>query len=192
MNRVLCTIALGGIVALSTLLAGCQSASATMRLAPTATPKQQYVQRFSQAYAVQRVHGEIEVVLTNSQDQPLSQIMHLRLLWKPMSGTKTDQPSTTNAIIDWYIIDGPSILRYKGAGLVLADQSGKQMWVSVKNATLKLATRTGDLSDPIGPATLTGTFNAKIDAAKVDSVLIRIKAANAVASNDEPASSIDH
>jgi hypothetical protein len=163
-----------------------------MRLEPAATPKQQYVQRFSQAYAVQRVHGEIEVVLVNSQDQAISQIMHLRLLWKPMSGTKTDQPSTTNAIIDWYIFDGTSTLRYKGAGLVLADQSGKEMWVSVKNATLKLATRRGDLSDPIGPATLTGAFDAKIDAAKVDSIIGQIKSATSDSATTGPAPADAH
>ena len=164
------------LVALLTVSTGCGShhRAATLRLQPQAD-KRPFVQRFPNAYAVRRDDGQIDVVLTDSTSNDLNLYMHLRLLWRPMSGTKTDQPSTTNAVIDWYVFsqtEPQKMLRYTGAGLVAANPSaGGRMYVSIRNATLRLAARRGDLVDPIGPSTLTGSFYATVDAGQVEQAL---------------------
>lgn len=163
-------------------LTGCAGQGAAVRLTPTAnnTTGHALSQQFEDAYAVVRPTGEIDVVLTGAPVvRELQQVMHLRILWKPMRGTKADQPSTTNAVIDWSIFDPAGgaradLLRYSGAGFVHAYRTGDDLQVKVRNATLKLADRRGGIDDPIGPATLTGTFTAKFDGARVDALLASV------------------
>lgn len=157
-------------------LGGCstQGRVATLRLQPQ-RDAEAFVQRFANAYAVTRDDGQTDVVLTDTTSNDLTLYMHLRLLWRPMSGTKTDQPSTTNAVIDWYVFsqDEPrKMLRYTGAGLVTANPSaGDKTYVSIRNASLRLAARRGDLVDPVGPSTLTGSFHAQVDSGQVERAL---------------------
>jgi hypothetical protein len=141
-----------------------------------------FLQRFAQASATDRSDAATDIVLSGAPDDGLNQLMHLRLLWRPMRGTKTDQPSTTNAVIDWYVWDAgsttggpPSVMKYTGAGLVMADRmKGGRLRVTVKNATVRLKSRRGSLVDPVGPATLTGSFVVPYDTAKVDNALASI------------------
>lgn len=155
---------------------------ATMRLASQST-RAIYSQRFTKSHATDRSESVTEIVLTDSPGEGLRQLMHLRLQWRPMRGTKNDQPSTTNAVIDWYVWDAtttdgpPAVNKYTGAGLVMADRlPAGLIRVTVKNATLTLRSQRGNLADPVGPATLTGTFITNYDTAEVDGALATIPA----------------
>ncbi len=154
---------------------GCADKGASIRLTPT-NGNAVLSQHFDDAYAVVRQTGEMDVVLsTTPKGAELTQLMHLRVLWKPMRGTKTDQPSTTNATIDWNIAGRNESLSYTGAGFVLAYRSGDDLQVTIRNAMLKLGSQRGGITDPIGPATLQGKFNAKIDAQRVDAALATLR-----------------
>ncbi len=156
--------------------------AATMRLTSTDATNV-FVQRFTHSHATNRTDTATDVVLTGSPDGNLNQLMHLRLLWRPMRGTKTDQPSTTNAVIDWYVWENktdapPAVLKYSGAGLVMADRlSGGRLRIDVRNATMTLRSKRGDMVDPIGQSTLTGKFITTFDTAAVDEAMASIPAA---------------
>jgi hypothetical protein len=121
--------------------------------------------------------GETDIVLTNNLEaggDALQQVVHLRILWKPMRGTKTDQPSTTNSVITWGIFEsngGADQLRYSGAGFVLAYRAGQRLNVTIRNATMRPVYHSGQIDDPIGSATLVGRFTAQIDPARVEAAL---------------------
>jgi hypothetical protein len=186
MKQAIRTAAVVGLTTLATIVGGgCagRPSNATLQLKPGAAPTETYLQRFDEAYAVRRANGETDVVLrvASSPERDLGQVMHLRVLWKPMRGTKTDQPSTTNAVIDWYVTGRPDaagrpeMLHYAGAGFVTTSASRDSVWVAVKNASLKLASRRGNLKDPVSPATLKGAFHATVNADRVDEALAGVK-----------------
>jgi hypothetical protein len=186
--RVPCVILLA--VVLATVGCSAQPRPATVQIVPQQPGSSRYVQRFTDTYAVQRNDGRTDVVLTETTQDGLDQYLHLRLLWRPMRGTKTDQPSTTNAVIDWYVFsqtDPNQFLRYTGAGLVSADPKGNGMDVTVRNATLRLAGRRGNLVDPLGPSTLKGAFRARVDGGRVDQTLAELQAATARGQGAGPA-----
>jgi hypothetical protein len=184
MNRTIRTAAVAGLTALATIVgaggcAGDKPRTATIQLKPGSAPKEVYLQKFDEAYAVLRSNGETDVVLrvAGSPKPELDQVMHLRILWKPMRGTKADQPSTTNAVIDWYVTGKPDatgrpeMLHFAGAGFVTTTPSRDAVWVAIKNASLKLASRRGSLKDPVSPATLKGSFYATVNPDRVDEAL---------------------
>jgi hypothetical protein len=171
-------------------MGGCASEGPSVLITPLNAEKTGVLsQEFDEAYAVVRQTGEMDIVLTESPTADrLQQIMHLRILWKPMRGTKSDQPSTTNAVIDWSIFDpangsGGDQLRYSGAGFVVAYRSGETLDVRIRNASVRLAARRGAIADPVGPATLQGRFDAKIDPARVEAALATLRGDAATSSS---------
>jgi hypothetical protein len=128
-----------------------------------------YQQPFAKAYAGRSEQGDFDVVLVRDGAAGKSvpavrQVMHVRVLWKPMKGTKLDHPTATNATIDWYVFDGSGaggMVAYSGAGFVDVQQSGGVATLDIRNATLKPTTREGGMIDPIGPARLQGTVVAR-------------------------------
>ena len=147
---------------------GC--AGGTTNLTVTSIQNHQtYQQPFTNAYAGRSEQGDFDVVAV--KDGParggaatVRHVMHVRVLWKPMTGTKLDHPTATNATIDWYVFDAsnPSALvAYSGAGFVSVQSSGGTATLDIRNATLKPVTREGGMVDPIGPAKVLGTVVAR-------------------------------
>ena len=130
---------------------------------------QSYQQEFSKAYAGRSEQGDFDVVLVREdrKDGPaggIRQVMHVRVLWKPMKGTKLDHPTATNATIDWYVFgdrNQPGMVAYTGAGFVNVQSSGGVATLDIRNATLTPTIRDGAMIDPIGPARLQGTVVAR-------------------------------
>jgi len=172
-------------VLLSALAAGCAGGGArdaALHLQPLTPGRPDYVQRFGQVYATPNAAGGNDVLLVDRSHPAVEQYLHVKVLWRPMSGMKADQPSATNAAIDWYVVsrdpDRPGVLRYAGAGFVLAQPANdERLRVEVRNASVKLERRDGDVYDPIGPAKLDGTFTATLDAGRVSTVLAELDAA---------------
>jgi hypothetical protein len=176
-------------VAASLLLLGCITGcandnSADLRLTCTET-KNTFTQQFADAYVSKGSEGDTEVVLVNDAacaktGTDVRQVMHLKVLWRPSPGTKQSHPSYTNAALHWYVFNqgsaAPDVLEYTGAGFVtLADAAGGTQ-VTIRNATLKpSAASNGSLSDPVGPARLTGSFLARKSAKRVNDLLAEVK-----------------
>jgi hypothetical protein len=155
-------------------------------------------QTFSQAYMTHNPNGDYDVVLVHDAnsdnvasdgDGPLTpttvtplQIVHIRVYWKPVRGTKGDHPASTNANVRWYVFgsrpnESADLLEYSGAGLVLVDENGPTADITIRNAFLKPTTRRGSMADPLGSSTMTGTISAKVDDRRVGDVLTEVKAA---------------
>jgi hypothetical protein len=137
---------------------------------------QTYLQPVSKAYAGRSDDGDLDVVLVSDDGNApktvatgVRQVMHIRVLWKPMKGVKLDNPTATNAAIDWYVFSDPDkagagsdgLVAYTGAGFVNVQQSGSTVTLNIRNATLSPTTRQGGMIDPLGGAKLQGAVVAR-------------------------------
>lgn len=186
---------------------GCGQKSAELTLTSLES-NTTFLQQFSKAYVTKGATGGSEIVLVDKQavsgagtpgeTVPASasgatavrQVMHLKVLWKPQRGTKQSHASYTNAGLRWYVIGdtGHDVLEYSGAGFVALQETAAGTQVTIRNATLKpVGAPRGGLSDPVGPARLTGTFIAKKSSQRVKSLLAEVK--SAVASAEVPQAS---
>ena len=147
---------------------GCAPASTDL-IITSLKNHQVYQQQFSKAYAGQSDQGDYDVVLVredraNGFGTGVKQVMHIRVLWKPMKGTKLDHPTATNAAIDWYVFGDasrPEMVAYSGAGFVKVEKSGDIAELEIRSATLTPAMRDPGMADPIGRARLQGTVVAR-------------------------------
>lgn len=164
-----------------------------------------YLQTFSNAYVSKAGNGGAEIVLIEDQSvrgaadagdavpaasdaaapTAVRQVMHLKILWKPQRGAKQSHPSYTNAGLHWYVFTqpaasgaAPDVLEYRGAGFVTLTETAAGTEVTIKHATVKpVGTPRGSLTDPVGPARLTGTFLAKQSPKRVNALLAEVKTA---------------
>ena len=165
----------GLLLPLTLLLVGC-AGNPTSLTVTSLQNHQTYQPQFSTAYAGRSEQGDLDVVLVRDGAKAASaggvrQLVHVRVLWKPMKGTKLDHPTATNATIDWYVYEPgtggaggagtPSVVAYTGAGFVSVSTSNGLTTLNVRNATLSPAAREGGMVDPIGRARLEGTIVAK-------------------------------
>ena len=180
---------------------GCGAKPAELRLTCLESDAT-FLQHFPKAYVGKGATGGTEVVLVDEQPvgnarpnggdaipaaaaspgaaPAVRQVMHLKVLWKPQRGTKQSHPSYTNAGLRWYVIGdgGRDVLEYSGAGFVALTETPAGTQVTIRNATLKpVGTPKGALTDPVGPARLTGTFIAKKSPRRVSALLAEVKTA---------------
>jgi hypothetical protein len=171
-------LALALVVIVSGL--GCAKNSADLRLTCLES-NNAFTQQFPKAYISKGAEGNTEIVLVN--DTPTAtgsadvrQVMHVKVLWRPQKGTKQGHPSYTNAALHWYVIDGADVLEYTGAGFVAMGDAIGGTKVTIRNATVKpTASFKGSLSDPIGAASLKGSFVAKKSAKRVNDLLAEVR-----------------
>ena len=194
------------LIALLLLLAGgCASSSPkpiVLNLR-SASDGRGFAQSFPHAYFSQADDGDRQVVLINDgygkivnpaqgplqpvAVLPLQQVMRFKILWNPLSGTHTDAPSTTNAIIDWTIRaarpgETGDSLHYQGAGFVLVDGDSNRLTLTIRDATIQPTTHTGSLVDPLGTCAIFGTFVAYRNDGLVQSTIADLESAPAPAS----------
>lgn len=186
-------------LALSTIVGGCASSrNAQLTLRP-AEGRVAYAQKFTQAYAGRTPDGSWSFVLLADDDQPaanndakrlepssqmpLRQVVHVKVLWQPMSGTGRET-SVSNAAIDWYVLSptaagGDDLLLYQGCGHVTLDPGDHATKVTIRSGNLKPSVTHGKLADPLGAAKLSGKFVALNDNAKLQHVLSDTRARTA-------------
>ena len=97
-----------------------------------------------------------------------AQILHIELLWEPKAGQTPMDSAATNASIRYVIISNGEMGIYGGAGFALpdGDVTGTSVRVSLEDASLQLLEKTPGFHDLLGPAQLTGSFNATHDDVK--------------------------
>jgi hypothetical protein len=183
-----------GVVAMVLVAGGCASQRTSLNLV-SFDKKHGFAQTFSEAYCSKDKTGDTDVVLiadpapgeVQDPKKPLMpepvadaprQVVHIRIYWKPMLGTKADHPASTNASCHWYLIDtfNPNnMIEYSGSGLVELDDSDDPAMLEVRTAWMKVARNRGTMVDPLGPCTLNGKIRAKVDAQEVKSILAALK-----------------
>lgn len=153
---------------------------------------------FPEAYISRGNEGDLDIFLvedglnlaeqSSNARKPLDaapatprQIVHIRIVWTPMKGTRADQPAATNAIVHWYVLgagganEADGFLHYSGSGFVKIRLHSKDALVDVANVKIALSERSGDMTDPLGPATLAGRFDAKVSDTNVKALLAEIR-----------------
>jgi hypothetical protein len=158
-------------------LCGCAKKVAQLRIYPTqGLPG---AQKFPRAFIGTNELGDSEIVLVSEGNQQtrkqgkilyptavgsVKQIVHIRILWKPLPGTRADQPTATNATINWYVRSNmpdqeSDRLDYSGAGFVSIYPNKTGAHVVVKNANLALRNQSGDMTDAFGKPLILGSFD---------------------------------
>jgi len=178
---------------------GCSSQNARLTVRPATDESKIYAQAFPTAYVARSDEGEFEAILIDdeigkqaeprpgqplkaSSGTPVTQVVHIRVFWRPLPGTRADHPSATNAAFDWYVLGAGSdrtknLLHYSGAGFVTIGETGNGAKFRIRNANLILKEQRGDMTDPIGPARLTGTITAVKNAAEVKNQVAQLEQA---------------
>ena len=138
------------------------------------------VQNFAHGYLGENQDGDYEIVLVSegvnapsashnmvlypTNVTSLRQIVHIRVLWRAMAGTRFDQPTSTNATINWHVRSNmPEAendkIDYAGAGFVGVYPTKTGANILIRNANLAVREHTGDLVDPLGKPSITGNFD---------------------------------
>ncbi|HWE02515.1 MAG TPA: hypothetical protein VG326_08895 [Tepidisphaeraceae bacterium] len=170
---------------------GCSSQTS---LTVTSVDRQQtFRQGFTQAYSSRNGNGDIDVVLIDQatekglsgrvSDSPVSQVMHIRLLWSP---TRDMKAVTSNASVKWYVIGRsipPGLLEYDGIAFVSSTDDNDATILKIRNSTLTLSAKHGAMIDWIGTSRVEGTIAARDNPRIVEKVLGQLNATVAAAGN---------
>jgi hypothetical protein len=194
-----------GIFIVLLALTGCQANRAADVQLRSLDGGREMSQRFTQASFSRNEGGDYDIVLVEaampqtdhrrgkgdaiepSDAVPLTQVLHVKVLWRPKRAIRPDSPTATNASVHWSVLagDGTGRVDYDGVGFANVYGGEDQIRAILRNVTLQPAGRTGTLNDPIGPSSLEADFKARRDPAKVHSVLemTRQRTAPAVAAD---------
>jgi hypothetical protein len=117
--------------------------------------------------------------LDPSKSMPLHQVVHVKVLWRPLNGT--DPSVGSNASLVWYVLSDTAegegdLLEYQGSAYVEVDPKDDVTKVTIHDGTIKPRACRGGLIDPIGPARIEGKFVAVNDAARLRQVLSSTRA----------------
>jgi len=179
-------------------LIGCAAPPATM----TVSSQQKhvsYAQTFQQAYAGRTDDGTYEFLLVADDAQrataaqkkkpgqplepiarpPLRQVVYLKVLWRPMTGT--DSSAANNATIDWYVLSDAAsgqtdLLEYQGTAFVYVTPKDNTAKVDVRAGTITPFAARGSLHDPVGVAHLSGSFTAVANDDRLEELLAATRA----------------
>lgn len=135
---------------------------------------------FSTAYYSYTDANTVTFVLLDGPEDSPTQAAVVRLFWRPRAGRTPLEPTATNVTIQYLVFAGRGnasgdgqVGVYTGAGFLMPSEKPGATKLSADfwNATLQLDTRTDLFRDLLGQATLTGSFTAKRDEAKVNALL---------------------
>lgn len=180
------------LLLLAAPLAACSSRGGSITLVP-ASGATARVQTFDQAFVTRPSAGEFDLILIDSGAQrprksrkgplqpaaisPLQQVFHVHLYWLPMVGT-IKNPAAINASFTWYVFGAEGtddLIVYEGAGLVTLSGTGAVESLRIRDGDLKPTLVRGDLSDPIGAASLTGAGKVRLNPERVRDTLARLQ-----------------
>lgn len=158
---------------------------------------QSYSQGFKRVYAGRSAEGEYDIVMVEeAADQatpekagqplfpmaamPLRQVLHIRVLWRPLNGPRQDFPAATNASISWYVLgatadESPDMLQYNGVGQVSVYPASDETRIFIRSAMLSPGAQRGKIGDPIGRLSLSGSAIAQNDDERVRGLLADLK-----------------
>jgi hypothetical protein len=175
------------------LLAGCASKTPQLKVYPSEGLP--FSQRFPRGFLGVNELGDSEILLIsegteNARKQTgkilyptnigsVKQIVHIRLLWKPLPGARNDQPSATNATINWYVRSNMpgeenDKLDYGGAGFVAVYPDKRGAHIVIRNANLALRDQQGQLQDVFQKPSISGSFDVVRNDGVVKDVLSQL------------------
>ena len=147
-------------------------------------------QTFAAAYYSNALGGDSDIVLLDRaakaaldghpNNDPVRQVMRIRVLWNATRELKADHTSASNATLHWYVLGNTAetasdVIEYSGTAMAVLESDGNQTLCSVRGASMRMVARRGTLYDPIGKASLTGTIRAKSDAPRARQALAEVR-----------------
>lgn len=171
--------------ALLLMSAGCSTQTPASFTVNCASDGKSFTQCFTQAWSTNCDAGNADIVLVNNPDDPVRQVMHIRVLWKPTRDSKADHDSARNATVHWYVMGKSSsdIIEYDGTAMVVVEPDEHGATLSIRSAMMRPVARRGSLRDPIGQTSLHGTVRTTDNPDRVRSVLKDLKASVAASQN---------
>jgi hypothetical protein len=162
------------------LLTGCNHKSATLTLRPQGQ-NIAFAKTFSQAYCGKESDGSYACVLvaddapavaraskaiSPADAAPLRQVVHIKVLWRPLSGTR--ESTASNAAIDWYVLGDTTngsddLLLYQGSGFVKLDVDETSSKLTIRSSDVRPSMSRGNRKDPLGDVRVSGTIVAVND-----------------------------
>ena len=135
---------------------------------------------FDAAYYSYQDENSVTFVLLDGPEANPDQAAVLRLFWRPRAGRTPLESTATNVTIQYLVFadrggnpDDAEVGVYAGAGFLMPGQKPgpAKLSAEVWDANLQLDTRSDQFRDLLGLATLTGSFTATRDEAKVNDLL---------------------
>lgn len=173
-------------------IAGCAAPGGELRLVRNDTG-QTFSQAFDQAWIARDDDGDYDILLIyrstdnrpagRSGDRlqpadhlPVRHVVHAHVFWQPQSGTRSDDPATSNAAVNWYVLTmgataGEDVLVYRGAGYVGVYPGDAGAGVTLRNIRIEPQFVRGAMTDPIGSARISGKAHAIADSRQVRTLL---------------------
>jgi hypothetical protein len=165
--------------------AGCANQVAANLTVSCVKSGQTFSQCFPEAYSTLGKDGNADVVLVNGSDTAVSEVMHIRVLWRPTRDLKSDHDSAQNATVHWYVMgkSPADIIEYDGTAMVVVEPGEHGATLSIRSATLRPVARRGSLRDPLGVTALYGSVRTSESADRVHKILSDLRASVAAARN---------
>ena len=138
-------------------------------------PPHRYREVFSEAFFEFDGTGNVDVVLRRSQpgagqgDLGITQIIHLRSLWRPIPGETVAERTQINGTVTYCIISGNLGATFEGAGSLFFSHNERKNLLegSLELATLRPTRQLTSTSDFFDKAELSGRFTARRDGRRV-------------------------
>lgn len=171
------------------ILAGCRSGDSRLEVTSLRDPY------FPETYTLQlddchyHVDGGGDILIGAVTHQglgdgriPLEQVLTLRVYWRPRPGKTHDDPTTSDALIDYGVYTENGMVRYEGTAFAYVnkpDARGRRR-IDLENARLKIRETHGQAPDVLGGARLHGVLYAEPDSTAALNVSRRLGRARSV------------
>ena len=128
-----------------------------------------YHQAFDECYYNLSADGRVNLVarrtgrLETDPDQTVTQVVHIRGIWRAVPGTTHVERSQINAKISYWIVGGPGGVGFEGGGFVVFSENHERdvLTGQLESSALRPKRRVGTAPDIFQRAELTGEFRAK-------------------------------
>ena len=142
-------------------------------------PPHRYREVFSEAFFEFDGTGNVDVVLRRSQpsaghaDREITQIIHLRSLWRPIPGETVAERTQINGTVTYCIISGNLGATFEGAGSLFFTHNKRKDLLegSLELAMLRPTRQLTSTSDFFDKAELSGRFTARRDGRRVKRIV---------------------
>jgi hypothetical protein len=178
------------LLPLTLMALGCAASGPSLEV--TREGGEAYVANFDRAIFSRSADGQLDLILLahgaggeatvdrplqTRTDRAIEQIVHVRVLWQHTRNVRLDNPSASNAMIEWHIRASPEDrVTYSGACWASIDVEGDEAEVELRRATVTISHVNGKLHDPLKRAMLEGEFVAMRSDATVQSYLEELAA----------------